>query len=276
MNHEPIDPSLKKNRDYYLEFGEFFYRVFDNTQFLNLGFQDSNQTFTHPIQAQKQLVLEVAKSGDFKPNQAILDVGCGFGGAAAFIATSFQSHVTGIDVFKYHIEQASERQSSNNVKILFGNSMDMPFEDDTFDRLYSVESAFHYENKNQFIHEACRVLKSGGKLVLADILKDHHAKNKWLTRVIQGGIGSPNLFDVDLYRLSASEAGLEIKQVRDISKQVRNTLPVWIKFCIKKAGKLYQHYGIKSFAMIIGFLLEFYLICSHPSFSYQIIVFEKP
>jgi len=276
MNQQPTDIISTLNHNYYLEFGEFFYRVMDNKEFLNLGFHNSEKNINHPTEAQKQLVLEVVKSGDFKPNQSILDVGCGLGGPARLVASTFQTKVTGIDVYTHHIEQATENAITDQVEIKFGSSLDMPFSNDTFDGAYSIESAFHYENKKRFLSESYRVLKQGGKLVVADILKNHNAKNKWVTRAIQGGIGSPNLYDVDLYRRTASEVGLELIQVRDISKQVRNTLPMWIKFCKKKSNKLYQHYGLKTYPMMVGFIIEFYLICSHPSFSYQIMVFKKP
>jgi ubiquinone/menaquinone biosynthesis C-methylase UbiE len=276
MTQVPDEPTLKKNHAYYLEFGEFFYRVFDNTELINLGYREKNQTFKHPLEAQKQLIFEVAKWGEFQENQSILDVGCGFGGAAALIAKSFKARVTGIDVLEKHLDIAREKQCSEQVQIMFGNAMDMPFEANTFDRIYNVESAFHYQDKNQFVSEAFRVLKPGGKFVVADILQKSSAKHKLLSRFIQGGIGSPNLFDIKLYQDAAKRIGFKVRQVQNISNEVRNTLPIWIRFSARKIGKLVQHYGLKAFVMNVGFIIQLYLICSHPSFSYQILVFEKP
>jgi cyclopropane fatty-acyl-phospholipid synthase-like methyltransferase len=275
MNQNTIHISLKKTQEYYSEFGEFFKLISGHTRFLNLGYQSSIQKISHPLQAQQAMVLQVAKLGDFKDNQTILDVGSGLGGPAMLIANKYKCHVVGIDINKHHIDDASKWVNSQYVEIRYGNSQDMPFENSTFDRIYSVESAFHYNDKRQFIYESGRVLKNGGKFVLADILKNHNTKDTWLTRTVQRGIGAPNLFDVDLYRSVATEAGLKLHHVQNITKNVKGVLPIWLTFCLKKTGLLYNHFGLKAIGINIAFLTGLYLICTHPAISYEILVFHK-
>jgi MPBQ/MSBQ methyltransferase len=101
----------------------------------------------------------------------VLDVGCGIGGTSRAIAGSKrQWTVTGISISPEQVERASSLaidQNIMNVDFRCCDAMSMPFPDNAFDVVWSCESAEHMPDKEGFLKECLRVLKPGGRLVLA-------------------------------------------------------------------------------------------------------------
>jgi MPBQ/MSBQ methyltransferase len=101
----------------------------------------------------------------------LLDVGCGIGGSSRYIGKSFPSwQVTGISISPAQVNRAAslaEQQAVPNTQFVCGDAMNMPFPDSSFDFVWSCESAEHMPDKNAFLKECFRVLKPGGRFVLA-------------------------------------------------------------------------------------------------------------
>jgi tocopherol O-methyltransferase len=103
--------------------------------------------------------------------EQILDVGCGIGGSSLYLAARFQAAVTGITLSPVQAQRATERAQDagfgGRVNFQVANALQMPFTDHSFDLVWSLESGEHMPDKRQFLAECCRVLKPGGKLILA-------------------------------------------------------------------------------------------------------------
>lgn len=103
----------------------------------------------------------------------ILDIGCGVGGPARWIAAKFACHVTGIDLTPEFCAAGRELTAlcamSDQVEILEANALALPFPDATFDRAYSHNVAMNIADKAGFYREAFRVLKPGGCAVFAHL-----------------------------------------------------------------------------------------------------------
>lgn len=123
-------------------------------------------------QAQIDLIEELLNwSGDFTSNrpQNILDVGCGIGGSTLYLAEKFGARATGITLSPVQANRARERsialglQAKTDFQV--ANALDMPFADNSFDLVWSLESGEHMPDKVKFLQECFRVLKPGGKLI---------------------------------------------------------------------------------------------------------------
>ncbi len=116
----------------------------------------------------------------------ILDVGCGIGGSTLYLTEKFSSiaqnnlksdgrvdrvTATGITLSPVQANRATERAKiaglESNVNFLVADALNMPFPDESFDLVWSLESGEHMPNKIKFLQECCRVLKPGGTLILA-------------------------------------------------------------------------------------------------------------
>lgn len=105
------------------------------------------------------------------PPQNILDVGCGIGGSTLYLADKFNASATGITLSPAQAERATQRAHeaglSQQVQFQVADALNMPFGDDSFDLVWSLESGEHMPNKQQFLQECFRVLKPGGTFLMA-------------------------------------------------------------------------------------------------------------
>ncbi|WP_013320171.1 methyltransferase domain-containing protein [Gloeothece verrucosa] len=101
----------------------------------------------------------------------IVDVGCGIGGSTLYLAEKFQAYGTGISLSPVQVSRATERAKEagleTKVKFQVADALNMPFEDNTFDLVWSLESGEHMPDKTRFLQECYRVLQPGGTLIMA-------------------------------------------------------------------------------------------------------------
>lgn len=121
-----------------------------------------------------------------RESYGILDVGCGIGGSTLYLTEKFSSlpgnnlsldgevdrvTATGITLSPVQANRATERAKiaglESNVNFLVADALNMPFPDDSFDLVWSLESGEHMPDKIKFLQECYRVLKPGGTLILA-------------------------------------------------------------------------------------------------------------
>lgn len=120
-------------------------------------------------QAQIDLIDELLRWGEVTQAQKILDVGCGIGGSSLYLAEKFGATATGITLSPVQAERARERAKAAGLPAQFevADALHMPFEDASFDFVWSLESGEHMPDKVKFMQECFRVLKPGGKFVMA-------------------------------------------------------------------------------------------------------------
>jgi SAM-dependent methyltransferase len=103
----------------------------------------------------------------------VLDVGCGLGGPARFLAATYGCHVTGIDLSQPFIEAArmlTERCGlAHRATFLQGDALDLPFTDALFDHAWTQHVAMNIADRVGFYRCIHRVLKPGGKLAIYDV-----------------------------------------------------------------------------------------------------------
>lgn len=125
---------------------------------------------------------EIASLGEISKEHKVLDAGCGVGGTAIHLAKTIGCHVTGITLTPHQAEKAKENASKHAVTHLTNfqvmNYMKTSFRDEHFDIITGLESICYAEPKIDFIKEAYRLLKPGGKLILAENLQGKEKLNE--------------------------------------------------------------------------------------------------
>jgi ubiquinone/menaquinone biosynthesis C-methylase UbiE len=116
---------------------------------------------------------ELAHLADVKPHFDVLDVGCGLGGSARYLAYEYGCRVSGLDLTEEYCQVASLLSArlglSSSTEFRQGSALAMPFDDQRFDLGWTEHVQMNIADKAGFYGEIVRVLKPGGKLAFHDI-----------------------------------------------------------------------------------------------------------
>jgi len=110
---------------------------------------------------------------ELSPEKKVLEIASGSGGPAVFMVKETGCHVTGIDVNENGIENskklAGENGLNEKMQFLLGDaSAPLPFPDESFDVVISIDSVNHLKDRSKVLKELRRVLKKDGKLLFTD------------------------------------------------------------------------------------------------------------
>jgi SAM-dependent methyltransferase len=113
---------------------------------------------------------ELAAALQPKPTDHLLDIGCGIGGPARWIAAKYECRVTGVDLTREFCKAARELNGlcglADRVRILHGSALALPTPNGSFDHAYSQAALMNISDKQGVFREAFRVLRPGGTLYL--------------------------------------------------------------------------------------------------------------
>ncbi len=116
--------------------------------------------------------VELADRLPIKPGHHILDIGCGLGGPARYMANRFRCKVSGLDITVPFVDAANKLtallQMEQDVKIEQGDGQRLPYPDACFDGAYTQHVTMNVADRQRFFMEAFRVLKPGAFFALSE------------------------------------------------------------------------------------------------------------
>jgi len=117
---------------------------------------------------------ELARAADVRPSTRVLDLGCGIGGPARYLAATFGCQVTGLDLSPSFIDAAVYLTArcglSDRATFQAGDALHLPFADAAFDTVFLQHVAMNIEDRSALYTEVRRVLTPGGRLATYDLV----------------------------------------------------------------------------------------------------------
>ncbi len=156
---------------------------------------------------------ELCEQLDVLPESKVIDIGCGIGGAARFISSTFGCRVAGIDLTPEYIDVARTLSDwtglAEQLRFEAGSALDMPFEDGSFDMATQLHVGMNIQDKGALFEEVFRVLRPGGRFGVYDVMGESGAVHAypvpWATNSSMSFVDSPSN-----YRQALESAGFVI------------------------------------------------------------------
>lgn len=223
----------------------FLYRLFWG-EHLHHGYWEKDESVAR---AQIQLMERLAERAAIPHGASVLDIGCGLGGSAMWLAEQFDCDVTGMTISPVQARMAAAKAKARNlgsrVRFQVRDANEWQPEPESVDVVWIMESSEHFRNKAGFFERCARVLKPGGVLaVCAWLRRDGPLREdeQTLVNTIAEAMFSASLDSLSAYQQWMRDAGLTVTAAEDITRHVE---PTW-SHCSRIGGN-----------PVIRFLLRF-------------------
>jgi len=139
---------------------------------------------SHHISIAEQTIRKM----QLKPGERVLDLGCGVGWATRILARLVADgpdgggQVIGLDVADEMISRArASSKEFENVMYVWGSAQKIPWQENFFDKVLSIESFYYYADQDLALAELFRVMAPNAKLyILINLYRDNHYSLRWV------------------------------------------------------------------------------------------------
>ena len=215
--------------------------------------------------AQNNKIQHIIRKLNIKPNQKVLDIGCGWGSLAIDIAKSTKCEVTGITLsknqFDYCLKKAKELNLENQVTFKLVDYREL---NEKFDRIVSIGMLEHVGRKfyKNYFKKIEKLLSKDGISLIHTIgsVNPPRDPHPWITKYIFPGGYTPSLSEVTA---PIEKAGLIVSDIEVLKMHYSHTLRHWKENCIANKQKIIEIFDEKFFRM-----WEFYLASCESAFKW--------
>ena len=219
--------SSRKNISMHYDIGNDLYiKMLDkNMQYTCAYYYKPNMTLDEAQEAKLHLI---AKKINLQKGERVLDIGCGFGTAAAFFAKNYEVTVVGVTLSKEQVNYFKEHVNNPNVEIrnqdyrLLNKS-----EDGMFDKIYSIGCFEHLGIKGHhlFYDKCYELLKNNGTMLLHTIsgADRYNPQSPWINKYIFPEVDIPHV----CYFTKPNSDKWQLQDYQNIGMSYAKTLQAW-------------------------------------------------
>jgi cyclopropane fatty-acyl-phospholipid synthase-like methyltransferase len=202
-----------------------------NRRTLSVHFGYTDTTTRGHADALLNMNRVLADRAGIQPGAHVLDAGCGVGGSSIWLAQSRGAIVTGITPVASQVARARDfaagRRLGDRVTFEQADFTSTPFPDASFDVVWALESLCHAPDKAAFYREAARLLRPGGRLVIAEYIRATRPLSAQGERLLHRWFDGWAISDLDTraeHLAHATAAGLADMRIDDITAHTRPSL----------------------------------------------------
>jgi cyclopropane fatty-acyl-phospholipid synthase-like methyltransferase len=228
----------------------------------------------------------LVQMGKVAASDKVLDAGCGVGGTAIWVAKNVGAHVTGITLAAHQIQRAKDFAVKNGVSektnFRLMNYINTDFADDSFDVVFAIESLETAQSKEGMFSEVSRVLKPGGKFLIADVFKsyDYPIDRFPVMGTMINGWAISDLLSIEQLRQKLANAGMTGFDYRNVTKEISKTVNIMFGLSIlgmfgtffynlfnnaSHFSKVHYKTGLAQYSAYKQKLWEYHLVCAAKS-----------
>jgi ubiquinone/menaquinone biosynthesis C-methylase UbiE len=196
--------------------------------YLNFGLWEDG--IADYVKAAENLVHRMGTLLGLNETSRLLDVAPGMGTQDIYLSQNFSPRsIDGLDVTWGHVEhgrrRALEAKLEDRVQFHHGTAIELPFPEETFTHVLSIEGPEHFDTREKFLHEARRVLQPGGVIAMADFIVKKPPRNLFERFVAYSArrlwqVPRANVYPAEVYRLKMENAGFEKVEIYEIGASV--------------------------------------------------------
>ncbi len=254
----------KMNVSHHYDISDDLYNLFldPKRQYSCAYFKSENDSLET---AQNNKIQHIIKKLNIKPNQKVLDIGCGWGSLAIDIAKSTNCEVTGITLSENQLNFCNKKVKELNLENQVNfKLMDYRELNEKFDRIVSVGMFEHVGRKfyKKFFSQIDKLLNDDGVCLTHTIgsVNPPRDPHPWITKYIFPGGYTPSLSEVTG---PIEKAGLIVTDIEVLRMHYSHTLRNWRENCIKNKDKIIEMFDERFFRM-----WEFYLAGCEMAFKW--------
>ena len=167
----------------YYDLSEVHYRRvwnLDKSRSLHYGYWDESvKNFDEALLNNNKVLADYA---EIKDGEKVLDAGCGVGGSSIWLAKEKNCQVIGISLNERQVKKANAFACQYGLtgKVLFEQKdyLNTAYPSNFFDVVWAIESVCYANDKGIFLKEANRILKHGGRLIIADFFETNNLRSQ--------------------------------------------------------------------------------------------------
>lgn len=203
---------------------EYFWNL-DKSMALHYGiWRKGIKSFSEAL---AQTNIELATRANIKATDRVLDAGCGVGGSSVYLAKNIGCEVVGVTLSQQQVERAYANAEKNKVKGLVNfyqrDYCNTGFEAESFDVIWGIECHLTESSKEKFVKEASRLLKPGGRLIIAEYFLAREKMSQGQLKHLRIWLNNESISDMvtlHQYKKWLDRNSFDSVEAEDITKEI--------------------------------------------------------
>jgi cyclopropane fatty-acyl-phospholipid synthase-like methyltransferase len=212
----------------YFDRHQIIYTLFWSRRALHCGFwYEDTKNLAEAILNTDKFIVDVLA---IDSSDTVLDAGCGVGGTSIHIAETTGAKVEGLTLSDVQLRIARRRANSSPaaVKPNFCKQdfTETRFQDNTFSKVFGIESICYAHRKIDFLNEAYRIMIPGGKIAVVDLFLTEETLTAQEMKIYANtieGCAVPNLSTIAQFRESLEQAGFEVVAFYNMANHIKKS-----------------------------------------------------